>query len=83
MAYCMYFSLGNYEIMTPAWLEMSETFSRLANVSEMELSIAPSKENSTLWESEEQAIRYLIEDGKLNLCLRLMVEYKNYQKIPS
>ena len=72
-------SLGNHEIMSTTWLEMSETFNRLASVSDMELSIAPAKENSTLWETEEQAIRYLIEDGKLNLCLRIMIDYKSYQ----
>ncbi len=65
--------------MSPQFLEMSEIFSRLANISNLETSLAPAKQDSTLWETEEQAIRFLIEDGKLNLCLRSLIAFKKYQ----
>ncbi|RHY37642.1 hypothetical protein DYB25_007491 [Aphanomyces astaci] len=39
----------------------------------------PKQDNATLWECEELALRYILEDGKLNLCLRLLVEYKDYE----
>ena len=35
----------------------------------------PKADHSTLWEGEELALRYLLEDGKLNLCLRLLDDY--------
>ena len=55
-------------------------FFRLAGIAELESNLAQPKEYATLWETEEQAIRYLIEDGKLNLCLRCMINYKEYQR---
>ena len=59
---------------------MSIILFRLAGIAELESNLAQPKENATLWETEEQAIRYLIEDGKLNLCLRCMINYKEYQR---
>ena len=38
----------------------------------MEEKLPKDSEGSTLWECEELALRYLLEDGKMNLCLRLM-----------
>jgi len=35
---------------------------------------------STLWERNELTIRYLLEEGKLNLCLRLMIDFKDMQR---
>ncbi len=35
----------------------------------------PKADHSTLWEGEELALRYLLEDGKLNLCLRLLDDF--------
>mmetsp|Transcript_8399 Transcript_8399/g.20908 ORF Transcript_8399/g.20908 Transcript_8399/m.20908 type:complete len:298 (+) Transcript_8399:194-1087(+) len=34
----------------------------------------------TLWERNELTIRYLLEEGKLNLCLRLMIDFKSMQR---
>jgi len=33
--------------------------------------ITAGKEDETLWETEEQALKFLLEDGKLNLTLTL------------
>jgi len=35
---------------------------------------------ATLWERNELTIRYLLEEGKLNLCLRLMIDFKEMQR---
>lgn len=35
--------------------------------------------NFKLW-AEEQAIRFLIEDGKLNMCLRSLIDFKQHQR---
>ena len=73
-------SLGNFPILSPEWIESAEVFGRIASISDMESSLPSGKEDATLWETEEQALRFLIEDGKLNLCLRNMIEYKAFQK---
>lgn len=52
----------------------------MATISDMESKLSAGKNDSaTLWETEEQALRYLLEDGKLNLCLRSLVEFKKSQ----
>lgn len=69
-----------YPILSQEWLEMAETFGRIANISDMESKLAAGKEDKTLWETEEQALRFILEDGKLNLCLRNLIEYKRQQR---
>ena len=39
----------------------------------------PCTPKATLWECEELALRNVLEDGKLNLCLRNLVDYKTYE----
>ena len=74
-------TLGNHPLYSEAWCEMAEVFGRIASISDIEISLsAASKSDGTLWETEEQALRYLVEDGKLNLCLRQMIEFKRQQK---
>lgn len=70
--------INNYPLLSEAWLEMADTFGRIATISDMESSLAGSKEG-TIWETEEQALKFLLEDGKLNVCLRTLIEYKRSQ----
>lgn len=64
-------SLGSYEILSTSWLEMSDTFSRLSTIVEIESKLTTKTlAKTTLWDTEEQGIKFLIEDGKLNQCLR-------------
>jgi hypothetical protein len=58
---------------------MAEIFGRVANITDVESKLPSGKKDATLWETEEQALRFIIEDGKLNLCLRLLVEFKSRQ----
>lgn len=37
-------------------------------------------ENETLWDGEEVALRFILEDGKLNLCLRELVKYQEFME---
>lgn len=67
-------ALGPYPVLSEKWAEMSRSLARIANISQMERDL-PKKEDATLWECEELALRYVLEDGKLNLCLRLLEEY--------
>jgi len=59
---------------------MADTFGRVANISEMEAKLPKDREDATLWECEELALRYVLEDGKLNLCLRNLIEYKHFER---
>lgn len=73
--------LDAYEVLSPKWLEMSDIFGRIATISDMESKLADPKDQSgTLWETEEQALRIILEDGKLGICLRCLVDYKRYQR---
>jgi hypothetical protein len=59
---------------------MAEIFGRMATISDMESKLSAGKNDSaTLWETEEQALRFLLEDGKLMLCFRSLVEFKQAQ----
>ena len=72
--------LASFPLFADAWFEMAEVLGRVANVSDMESKLAAGKEDKTLWETEEQALRFLLEDGKLNLCLKNLIEFKQHQR---
>lgn len=71
-------SLGTHPIFSDSWLYMANALSRMAVVSDLESALPQPKEDATLWETEEQAVRYILEDGKLNVCLRSLIEFKDY-----
>jgi hypothetical protein len=66
-------------LLSDPWFEMADIFGRVANVSDVESKLPSAKDNATLWETEEQALRFVLEDGKLNLCLRLLIDFKTKQ----
>lgn len=66
----------NYPVLSDPWIDMAEVFGRVAHISEVESALPSTKKDATLWETEEQALRFLMEDGKLNLCLRILIEFK-------
>lgn len=68
-------NLGHFPMFSSQWCDMADVLGRVASISDVESRLAASKEDATLWETEELALRYLLEDGKLNLCLRNLVEY--------
>ena len=68
--------LGSYPLFSRGWLSMAEICGRIASVSDRESLLSSSKDDGTLWETEEQALRFILEDGKLNVCLRSMIEFK-------
>lgn len=61
--------------LSDAWNDQVDKLHRVANISEMEKKIPKAKADATLWEGEELVLRYMLEDGKLNLCIRLLDEY--------
>ena len=70
--------LASYPLFSRGWLSMADICGRIATVSDKESSLASSKDDGTLWETEEQALRFMLEDGKLNVCLRSMIQYKEF-----
>ena len=58
---------------------MVDSLTHIANIAAMEHRL-PEAANSTLWEGDQLTVRFLLEEGKLNLCMRLMHEYKRAQR---
>jgi len=63
--------------MSGGWLAMIDSLAHVANIAAMEHRL-PQAEEGTLWEGDQLTIRFLLEEGKLNLCLRLMAGWKQY-----
>jgi len=84
--------LADYPILSTDWLRMAESLHQIANVAFMETHLPPSDQNpllqqgkktsGTLWDQEkdELAVRILLEEGKLNLALRILHYYKNLER---
>ncbi|GMI47387.1 hypothetical protein TrCOL_g3648 [Triparma columacea] len=72
--------IGNFPVLSDRWCDMADTLGRVATVSEAEAKLPKESEGATLWETEEAALRYVLEDGKLNLCLRNMVDFKQFER---
>jgi len=72
--------IGNFPVLSDRWCDMADTLGRVAVVSEAEANLPREAEGATLWETEEAALRYVLEDGKLNLCLRNMVDFKQVRR---
>ena len=54
-------------MLSDNWCEMADSVGRIGSITEMEQKMPKQTEDATLWECEEVALRYIIEDGKLNL----------------
>eukprot|EP01006_Ploeotia_vitrea_P049909 TRINITY_DN67391_c7_g1_i1.p1 TRINITY_DN67391_c7_g1~~TRINITY_DN67391_c7_g1_i1.p1 ORF type:complete len:304 (+),score=30.53 TRINITY_DN67391_c7_g1_i1:94-912(+) len=70
--------LAHYAPLSPEWLDMTDTLQHLASVAAMEAKDC-AKKGGSVWEREELCIRYIIEEGKINMLMRSMNEYKTYQ----
>ena len=66
-------NLGDYELLSSSWVEMAKSLRRIGDITRMEVEIEKESKDATLWVCDEVALRFLLEDGKLNLCLRNLV----------
>ncbi|CAM9948471.1 unnamed protein product [Scytosiphon promiscuus] len=78
-------SLGTLPFLSEDWIKMATALGRIAEISEAEAKLTQECAESerkegvkTLWEGEEMALRYVLEDGKLNVCLRNLSEWRKY-----
>jgi len=69
--------LGACAILSEEWNDVADCLARIADISQMEKEL-PKEKDATLWDCEELALRYVLEDGKLNLCLRLLEDYVDF-----
>jgi len=67
-------ALESQPFSSPGWLKLVDSLKHVAQVATMEHKI-PREGDQTLWEGDELTVRFLLEEGKLNLCLRLMENY--------
>jgi len=69
--------LDSHELFSKEWLSMVDSLVHISNIALMEHRLPRSEGDSTLWEGDELTVRFLLEEGKLNLCLRLMHLYSS------
>ena len=49
--------LGSFPLFSKGWLTMADICGRVAAIADRESSLSSSKEDGTIWETEEQALR--------------------------
>eukprot|EP00752_Nemacystus_decipiens_P009609 g8586.t1 len=80
-------ALGTFPLLSDEWSKMATALGRIADISDAEAKLtqdcvgAERKEGGkSLWEGEEMALRYILEDGKLNVCLRNLAEWRKFHR---
>jgi hypothetical protein len=76
-------SITTHPLFSSKWFAMLGSLQQMTEtaVSEQQTSGKVDGESlQTLWERNEVTVRYLLEEGKLNLCLRLMTDFKTMQR---
>lgn len=69
--------LNLHDPISRDWLENIEAITHVSNIAVMEHRL-PLNEDGTLWEGDQLTVRFLLEEGKLNLCVRLIQAYKRF-----
>lgn len=85
-------NIHQYPVLSQEWLQLVDSLKQLTRLVSLEKRMPPNARvgeahgrntdsEGTLWdqESHENAIRILVEEAKVNLCLRMMNDYKKWQ----
>ena len=72
-------SLGSFRPFSDRWMAMSDALARIGHITKMEVTLPKESKDATLWDCDELALRFLLEDGKLNLVLRNLIAFKTLQ----
>jgi len=72
-------AMNAFEVFSRDWCNMAETCGRIAAISDVELSLSASKSDGTLWETDEQALRFITE-GNQRTCLDIHHFLSNYTR---
>jgi len=65
--------INNVPYLSNEWFSMVDTLAHISNIAQMEQQ--QPKRGGCLWDRDEYTVRFVIEEGKLNLCLRMLVEH--------
>eukprot|EP00995_Heteronema_vittatum_P007629 NODE_277_length_1548_cov_292.615077_g201_i0.p1 GENE.NODE_277_length_1548_cov_292.615077_g201_i0~~NODE_277_length_1548_cov_292.615077_g201_i0.p1 ORF type:complete len:317 (+),score=127.48 NODE_277_length_1548_cov_292.615077_g201_i0:50-952(+) len=76
--------LACYPLFSREWSQMAEVIQHLTSIALMEDRVPDEKKAGTLWDREELCVRYIVEEGKTNLLLRMLVDLKaqEYKGLP-
>jgi len=86
--------IKSLEILSQEWISLVDAIEQLSRLSQMETHIPETKVvahqegrvegEGTLWDqsAHEETIRVLVEEAKVNLCLRMMNDYKKWDYDP-
>lgn len=85
-------NIHQYPVLSMEWIQLVDYLKQLSRLVQLEGRMPENKKVSetlgrddssggTLWDQEahENAIRILVEEAKVNLCLRMMNDYKKWQ----
>lgn len=86
-------NIQQYPILSSEWLNLVDSLKQLSRLVQLEGRMPDNTKvgeslgrcgDGTLWDQEahENAIRILVEEAKVNLCLRMMRDYKAWQYDP-
>lgn len=88
-------NIHQYPILSPEWIQLVDSLKQLTRLVQLEGRMPANSKVSeahgrnadsegTLWDQEahENAIRILVEEAKVNLCLRMMHDFKKWQYNP-
>jgi len=80
-----------HQVLSPQWISLVDSLEQLSRLAQLE-ALMPQEDGvteqkgrvadseGTLWDQEahEDAIRILVEEAKVNLCLRMMISFKEW-----
>ena len=65
-------------MLTAEWFSVVEALQHIANIAIMEERLPKADDDATLWERDDLTVRYMLEEGKLNVTLRAVVNHRNF-----
>jgi len=87
--------ISNYKIFSQEWIDLEDSLTQISELAFTEKTMPIVKKDlsniqgrtkyGTLWDQEngEVALKILVEEGKLNLCLRLLLNLRETQSKPN
>ena len=79
-------SINACDVLSPHWIDNVDRMQAISSEAISSQSTAsartPAAAVTTLWDRDELAVRFLLEEGKLNLCLRLLSDYQVFVQRP-
>ena len=75
-------SMSPWPLFSSNWFRMLEGIQQITDAAVLENKNVDrdTQASTTLWERNELIVRYILEEGKLNLTLRLLVDFKDLQR---